>query len=61
MSYSTYKRMYESVFEQLGIRGEYDNYDFRSTYATELCEARLTSKQVGDLMGHSDFRMVEQV
>jgi integrase len=36
-------------------------YHFRTTYGTELCEAGLTSKQVGDLMGHADTRMLETV
>ena len=41
--------------------GKFSSYDFHTTYATELCEAGLTTKQVGDLMGHADTRMVETV
>lgn len=59
--YSSFKRTYEPAFEQLGIKGKYSLYDFRTTYGTELCEAGLTSKQVGDMMGHADARMVETV
>lgn len=61
VSYSTHQRDCEHVFEELGIKGDFSSYDFRTTYGTELCEAGLTSKQVGDLMGHADTRMVETV
>lgn len=61
LCYSTFKWTYEPAFEQLGIKGKYSLYDFRTTYGTELCEAGLTSKQVGDMMGHADARMVETV
>ena len=61
MCYSTFKRTYEPAFEQLGIKGKCNLYDFRTTFGTELCEAGLTSKQVGDMMGHADSRMVETV
>lgn len=40
---------------------KFSSYDFRTTYDTELCEAGLTSKQDGDLMGHADTCMVETV
>ena len=61
LCYSAFKRTYERAFENLGMKGKCCNYDFRTTYGTELCEAGLTSKQVGDLMGHADTRMVETV
>jgi len=61
LCYSTYHRVYKSVFEQLGIDKKFNNYDFRTTYGTEMCEAGLSSKQVGDMMGHADTRMVETV
>ncbi len=48
------------AFRQLGISG-YEPYDFRTNFATECCEARLTAKQTADLMGHADTRMVEKV
>ena len=43
------------------MSSKFNNYDFRTTYGTELCEAGLSSKQVGDMMGHADTRMVETV
>lgn len=61
LSHSTHQRLCDRVFKILGIKGRFTSYDFRSTYGTELCEAGLTSKQVGDLMGHADSRMVETV
>ena len=61
ISYSTHQRDCEHVFQTVGIKGDFSSYDFRTTYGTELCEAGLTSKQVGDLMGHADTRMVETV
>lgn len=61
VSYSTHQRDCEHAFEELGIKGDFSSYDFRTTYGTKLCEAGLTSKQVGDLMGHADTRMVETV
>ena len=61
LCYSTFKRTYQSAFKQMGIEGKFNNYDFRTTYGTELCEAGLSSKQVGDMMGHADTRMVETV
>lgn len=61
MSYSTHKRTYQQALDALGYKGVCSSYDFRTTYATELCEAGLTSKQVADKMGHSDTRMVERI
>ena len=61
MCYSTNKRTYQGAFENMGMKGKYTCYDFRTTFGTELCEAGLSSKQVGDLMGHADTRMVETV
>lgn len=61
MCYSTHQRTCNHAFTELGIKGKYSSYDFRTTYGTELCEAGLTSKQVGDLMGHADTQMVETV
>jgi len=59
LAYSTYKRTYQAAFKALGITC--CNYDFRTTYGTQLCEAGLTTKQVADMMGHSTTRMVETV
>lgn len=60
ISLSTFKRMYRSVFKQLGIEG-YNNHDWRTTYGTQLKESGMTSAQVADIMGHADTRMVETV
>lgn len=59
--YSTHKRLYESAFEALGIKGKYNNHDWRSTFGTQLKEQGLTSAEVADLLGHADTRMVETV
>ena len=44
----------------MGIEN-YNNHDYRATYATQLKESGLTSAQVADLLGHADTRMVETV
>ena len=59
--YSTHKRLYESAFEALGIKGKYNNHDWRSTFGTQLKEQGVTSATVADLLGHADTRMVETV
>lgn len=61
VSYSTYQRTYRGAFKNLGVNGKCCSYDFRTTYGTELCEAGLTTKQVADMMGHANTRMVETV
>lgn len=58
---ATWKRMIDSAFECLGIKGKYVPYDFRATYATQFKENGMTSAQVADLMGHADTRMVETI
>ena len=60
LPYSTMQRMYRNAFEHLGI-SEYNNHDWRTTYATELKESGMSSAQVADLLGHADTRMVETV
>lgn len=57
---TTYVKLYKKTFAELGIE-EYSPYDFRSNFATECTEAGFTSKQVADMMGHADTRMVERV
>ena len=57
---TTYVKLYKKAFSELGIE-EYTPYDFRSNFATECIENGMTSKQVADLMGHADTRMVERV
>lgn len=58
LPFSTAQRLYRNCFKELGI-SEYNNHDWRATYATELKESGLTSAQVADLLGHADTRMVE--
>lgn len=60
ISRSTYQRTYTEAFKALGISG-HSPYDWRSTFATELCEMGYSTKIVADMMGHSTTRMVEKV
>ena len=60
ISHSTYTRTYTEAFKELGIEGK-TPYDWRSTFATELCEMGYSTKIVADMMGHSTTRMVEKV
>lgn len=60
-SLSTAKRTYEAVFAALGIKGRFDNHDWRTTFGAQLKDAGLTSAQGADLMGHADTRMFETV
>ena len=55
------RSFHHQAIECLGFKGVCTSYDFRTTYATELCEAGLTSKQVADKMGHKDTRMVDRI
>lgn len=59
--YSRVQRTSRKAFEALGIKGKYCNHDWRATYGTQLSEKGATSKNVADLMGHADSRMVETV
>lgn len=56
--YSTARRISKRAFQSLGISG-YTNYDFRTTFGTQLKESGRSSAIVADLMGHADTRMVE--
>lgn len=58
-SYSTAQRTYQQAFAVLGLKGHYNNHDWRATFGTQLKESGLSSAQVADLMGHADTRMVE--
>lgn len=60
ISHATYTRTYSTAFKELGIEGN-TPYDWRSTFATELCELGHSTKIVADMMGHSTTRMVERV
>lgn len=57
--FSTIRRTYQNAFKILGLKGRYDNHDWRATYGTQLKEAGLSSAIVADLLGHADTRMVE--
>lgn len=59
MPYSTHRRAYTAAFKALGVKCS--SYDYRTTYGTELAENGFTSKQVADMLGHADSRMVETV
>ena len=59
-AYSKARRVGKGAFKALGIVG-YTDYDFRSTFGTQLKESGKTSAEVADLMGHADTRMVETV
>ena len=50
----------QRAYSELKIKG-FSNYDFRSTFGTQLKESGLSSAIVADLMGHADTRMVETV
>lgn len=50
----------QRAYSELKIKG-FSNYDFRSTFGTQLKERGLSSAIVADLMGHADTRMVETV
>ena len=58
-SYSTAQRTYQQAFATLGLKGRYNNHDWRATFGTQLKESGMSSAQVADLLGHSDTRMVE--
>lgn len=60
MAMSSFAKMYRKAFSFLGIQN-YNNHDWRTTLATQLKEAGMTSAQVADIMGHADTRMVETV
>lgn len=58
---TSWSKMINKIFNQLGIKGKYVPYDFRATYATQFKESGMSSALVADLMGHADTRMVETV
>ncbi len=60
LCWATYERIRKKAFANLNIKG-FSNHDFRTTYATQLCEMGISSKEVADLLGHADTRMVETV
>ncbi len=58
--YSKAYRVSKKAFKNLQIVG-YTDYDFRTTFGTQMKESGKTSAQVADLLGHADTRMVETV
>lgn len=50
----------QRAYRKLKIKG-FSNYDFRSTFGTQLKDSGLSSAIIADLMGHADTRMVETV
>ena len=61
MCNSTWQRTYRRMQETLGIKGQYSNYDLRTTFATQMIEAGASALAVAQMMGHKDTRMVETV
>lgn len=59
--YSGWQRTYIKMQHELDIKGQYCNYDLRTTYATEMIEDGCSSAMTAKLMGHKDSRMVETV
>jgi integrase len=58
--YSKKVRVFDRAKKHLNIKG-FNNHDFRSTFATQLCDSGMSSKQCAELLGHADTRMVERV
>mgnify|MGYP002621605774 CR=1 FL=1 len=58
---SSWVKFCNNILEQLGMKGKYTMYDFRTTFATNCKEAGLTSIQIAEMMGHADTRMVEKI
>ena len=61
MPYVTYQRMYRETFRELGIYGQYNNHDFRASYATWLKENGIEISSAAEIMGHKDTRMMSRV
>ena len=61
MPYVTYQRMYRETFRELGIYGQYNNHDFRASYATWLKENGMEISSAAEIMGHKDTRMMSRV
>lgn len=62
LGYSTRGRMQRNAWKNTGLEGKnICPYDFRANFATMLCESGQSDKQVADLMGHADTRMVDHI
>lgn len=62
LCYVTRSRLQRSAWKHVGLEGMHIcPYDFRANFATMLCESGKSDKQVADLMGHADTRMVDYI
>lgn len=62
LCYATRSRLQKNAWQSSGLKNKgVCPYDFRANFATMLCEHGQTDKQVADLMGHADTRMVDTV
>ena len=61
-SYVTRSRLQRNAWKHVGLEGkQICPYDFRANFATMLYESGKSDKQVADMMGHADTRMVDTV
>ena len=60
VSCSTSKRLFESAMKHIGIEG-YSAYDFRGSVVTDLREKGVNDKDIRQLLGHRDMRMLDTV
>lgn len=62
LCYASRTRLQNLAWKSVGLKGTgVCPYDFRANFATMLCESGQTDKQVADMMGHADTRMVDTV
>lgn len=62
LCYVTRSRLQRNAWKHVGLEGkQICPYDFRANFATMLCESGKSDKQVADMMGHADTRMVDTV
>ena len=62
LCYITRSRLQRAAWKHVGLDGQkICMYDFRANFATVLCESGKSDKQVADLMGHVDTRMVDRI
>ena len=62
LCYITRSRLQRAAWKHVGLEGKnICMYDFRANFATILCESGKSDKQVADLMGHADTRMVDRI
>ena len=62
LCYVSRSRLQRNAWKHVGLEGKnICPYDFRANFATMLCESGKSDKQVADMMGHADTRMVDTV